>query len=72
MTNPLRSTEDSFITRLIIALIYSLLMSLVGGIALMFITSMLLPVGLGYWASAALVLLGRTVWQAVTTSGSGN
>jgi uncharacterized RDD family membrane protein YckC len=66
MTNPLKAPKESITSRLISGLLYSLVMSLFGGLALMIITSVLLPVGLGYWASAVVVLFARSLWIAVT------
>lgn len=48
------------------AVVTTLSATLIGGVALMLLSSMILPVGFGYWAAAAMVFLGRIVHAALT------
>lgn len=53
---------------IIMSVFLTITLGLIGGLALMWLTAIVLPVGLGYWASATAVVLGRILHTAITES----
>lgn len=69
-TNPLRSRELSGLGKFFAVILATAYFGLIGGLAIMLFTSTLFPVfgliGLGFWASASLAILGNVIYDAFT------
>jgi len=67
MTNPFgRRSTLGVGERIFVVVLGTILIGLLGGVALMWLSDILLPVGLGFWASASAIVLGRVVFGAIT------